>query len=62
MTIFCTKRDSNSKPLNYEATSVTVRLSDLHSKKGKVRLPYVKHALNVRYKTYVKRMDRAPYV
>ena len=24
-----------------------------------VRLQYVKHALNVRYKTYVKRMDRA---
>ena len=34
----------------------------LHSKKCNVCLPYVKHALNVRYKTYVKRMDRAPYV
>ena len=34
----------------------------LHSKKCNVRLPYVKHALNVRYKTYVKRMDRALYV
>ena len=27
-----------------------------------LRLPYVKHALNVRYKMYVERMDRAPYV
>ena len=34
----------------------------IHSKKCNVCLPYVKHALNVRYKTYVKRMDRAPYV
>ena len=34
----------------------------IHSKMCNVRLPYVKHALNVRYKTYVKRMDRAPYV
>ena len=34
----------------------------VHSKKCNVRLPYVKHALNVCYKTYVKRMDRAPYV
>ena len=34
----------------------------IHSKKCNARLPYVKHALNVRYKTYVKRMDRAPYV
>ena len=34
----------------------------VHSKKCNVRLPYVKHALNVRRKTYIKRMDRAPYV
>ena len=34
----------------------------IHSKKCNVRLPYVRYALNVRYKTYVKRMDRAPYV
>ena len=34
----------------------------VHSNKCNVRLPYVKHALNVRYKTYIKRMDRAPYV
>ena len=35
----------------------------LYSKKwNNVHLPYVKHALNVRYKTYVKCMDRAPYV
>ena len=34
----------------------------IHSKKWNVRLPYVKHALNVHYKTFVKRMDRAPYV
>ena len=34
----------------------------IHSKKCSVRLPYVKHALSVRYKTYVKRMDRALYV
>ena len=27
-----------------------------------VRLPYVKHALNVRHKTYVNGMYRAPYV
>ena len=27
-----------------------------------ILLPYVKHALNVRYKIYVKRMDWAPYV
>ena len=25
----------------------------VHSKKCNIRLPYVKHALNVRYKTYV---------
>ena len=36
--------------------------NELHSKKCNVRLPYVKHALNVRNKTYVKRMVRAPYV
>ena len=41
--------------------SVKVRMY-VHSKKWNVRLPYVKHALNVRYKTYVKRIDRAPYV
>ena len=34
---------------------------NLHSKKCNVRLLYVKHALNVRFETYVKRMDRAPY-
>ena len=34
----------------------------MHSKMLNVRLPYVKHALNVCYKTYIKRMDLAPYV
>ena len=34
----------------------------VHSKMRNVRLPYEKHALNARYKTYVKRMDRASYV
>ena len=36
--------------------------SIIHIKMCNIRLPYVKHALYVRYKTYVKRMDRAPYV
>ena len=36
--------------------------SHVYSKMCNVRLPYIKHALYVRYKTYVKRMDRAPYV
>ena len=34
----------------------------IHSKMCNIRLPYVKHAFNVRYKAYVKRMDRVPYV
>ena len=34
----------------------------LHSKKCNVRLPYVKHALTVRYKMYIKRIDGAPYI
>ena len=38
------------------------RLCVIHSKKCNVRLPYIKHALNVRYKTYVNRIDRAPFV
>ena len=34
----------------------------IHGKMCNVRLLCVKHALNVCYKTYVKRMDRAQYV
>ena len=34
----------------------------LHGNKCNVRLPYVKHAFNVRYKTEDKHTDRAPYV
>ena len=35
---------------------------NVHSKRCNLCLPYVKHAFNVRHKTYVKGMDRAPYV
>ena len=34
----------------------------IHSKKCNVCFTYIKHALNVRYKTYIKRMNRVPYV
>ena len=34
----------------------------VHSKKCSVFFPYVKHALNVLYKMYIKHMDRTPYV
>ena len=34
----------------------------VYSKMCNVRLLSVKHALNVRFETYVKRMDRVPYV
>ena len=34
----------------------------IHSKKCNLRLPYEKHVLNVRCITYIKRMDRAPYI
>ena len=40
------------------------KVSAIHSKKSYmyVRLLYVKQALNVRYKKYVKRIGRASYV
>ena len=34
----------------------------LHSKKVQHTFNVIKHALNVRYKTDVKRMNRAPYL
>ena len=40
---------------------VVVNADTIHTKSATYVLPYVKHALNVCYKTYVKPMDRAPY-
>ena len=53
------------KPIVHRLSSVFKYCGKTHytAKKCNVRLPlYVKHALNVRYKMYVKRMDRAPYI
>ena len=41
---------------------VITRYVTIHSKKCNICLTYVKHALNVRYKTYVKRINRVTSV
>ena len=53
------KEHSDSKN-NYSEDDIIKVLEFLHSKMCNVRLSYVKHALNTRYDTYVKRMNRVP--